>query len=136
LTPLKQWHHISSSNESEQQRLHSTMDSPSITNTTPLSSPAAMYRKRAGSFALKEDSSNSEPIVEEQRRSSRIVYSPLVNSMVRSNTMRDCHQVHSMFLQCQMDSTSRADHMDNSSEPFVCRTAKKYHAMCLSGERL
>lgn len=99
-----------------------------------------MYRKRAGSFAMKEDSSTSEPIVshvEGPRRGSRIVYSPLVNSMVRSNTMRDCHQVQSMFLQCQMDSTSRGDHMDNNSnEPFVCRTAKKYHAMCLSGERV
>ena len=98
-----------------------------------------MHRKRAGSFAMKEESVPSvhDDTTSISRRGSRIVYPPLVSSMVRSNTMRDCHQIQAMFLQCQMDSISRNENGgDTKNEPFVCRTAKKYHEMCLSREQL
>lgn len=47
--------------------------------------------------------------------------------MVQANPMRDCHQIQRMMSQCQMNILD--------DEPFLCRTAKKYYAMCLSGER-
>jgi hypothetical protein len=108
------------------------MDVSSAT-ATPLPSLSIMHRKQAGSFTLKEDYvASTEPNI--VRRGTRTVYPPLVSSMVRSNTMRDCNQIQLMFLQCQVDSSSRDDSSD-ITEPFVCRTAKKYHEMCLSGER-
>ena len=122
------------------------MDITSATST-PLASPSITQRKRAGSFTVDETlspmTSAATSITTNTIRRSQTVYSPLVSSMVQSNTLRDCHQIQSMLTQCQMDSAAyssntanRNNDSSNISEPFVCRTAKKYHAMCLSGERL
>jgi hypothetical protein len=119
------------------------MDIASHTST-PLPSPSITQRKRADSFAIDETlgpmTSSAGSVPSHTIRRSQTVYSPLVSSMVQSNTLRDCHQIQSMLTQCQLDSaaySSTTNHNgDSSSEPFVCRTAKKYHAMCLSGERL
>ena len=122
------------------------MDITSATST-PLASPSITQRKRADSFTVDETlspmTSAATSIPTNTIRRSQTVYSPLVSSMVQSNTLRDCHQIQSMLTQCQMDSAAyssntanRNNDSSNISEPFVCRTAKKYHAMCLSGERL
>ena len=122
------------------------MDNISATST-PLASPSITQRKRADSFTVDETlspmTSAATSITTNTIRRSQTVYSPLVSSMVQSNTLRDCHQIQSMLTQCQMDSAAyssstanRNNDSSNISEPFVCRTAKKYHAMCLSGERL
>jgi hypothetical protein len=106
------------------------------TITTPQSSPPISQRKRTNSFIPATNESlacSTGPTTTAAIRRSQTIYSPLVSSMVQSNTLRDCHQIHSMFLQCQRDS---ATNKNAGSEPFVCRTAKKYHAMCLSGELL
>jgi hypothetical protein len=102
---------------------------------TPQSSPSITQRKRKSSCATTTDESQSAPTEPAPTfiRRSQTVYSPLVSSMVESNTLRDCHQIKSMVLQCQRESVN---YNGTSSEPFVCRTAKKYYAMCLSGERL
>jgi hypothetical protein len=110
--------------------------------STPLPSPSITQRKRSDSFGVDETlgpMTTSAPT--HTMRRSQTVYSPLVSSMVQSNTLRDCHQIQSMLTQCQMDSAAYSSstanrNNDSISEPFVCRTAKKYHAMCLSGERL
>ena len=127
---------------------HNTMDIASRTST-PLPSPSITQRKRADSCAAVDETlgpittsvSGTDP--SHTIRRSQTVYSPLVSSMVQSNTLRDCHQIQSMLTQCQLDSaayssrtTTNRNGDSSSSEPFVCRTAKKYHAMCLSGERL
>jgi hypothetical protein len=111
------------------------------TTVTPTSSPSlSKFRKRSDSVgAASEDESTSAGSVPMRR--SQTIYSPIVSSMIQSNSLRDCQQIQSMMLQCQMDSTtynntSRGSTNTGSGEPFVCRTAKKYHAMCLSGERL
>ena len=114
------------------------------TNSTPLPSPSIMQRKRADSFAGDESvgpmTTSTTSVPAHTIRRSQTVYSPLVSSMVQSNTLRDCHQIQSMLTQCQLDSAAYSSttnrNSDSISEPFVCRTAKKYHAMCLSGERL
>lgn len=111
------------------------------TTVTPISSPSmSKFRKRSDSVGT-AGTTEDECAVPIQR--SKTIYSPLVSSMIQSNSLRDCQQIHSMMMQCQMDSTSynnsnrgNSNTTGSSSEPFVCRTAKKYHAMCLSGERL
>lgn len=59
------------------------------------------------------------------------LYHPVVSMMVSGGTMRDCYQVKELYNQC----TSFYDHAADG-EPFVCRTAKQYHAQCLNGEKL
>ena len=138
-----------------QQRAHHSITATSITTTnsmdiaastpsTPLPSPSITQRKRSDSLVVDDTlgpMANTAAAVPTHIRRSQTVYSPLVSSMVQSNTLRDCHQIQSMLTQCQMDSAAysgaknRTNGNDNSNEPFVCRTAKKYHAMCLSGER-
>mmetsp|Transcript_22413 Transcript_22413/g.37080 ORF Transcript_22413/g.37080 Transcript_22413/m.37080 type:complete len:89 (-) Transcript_22413:295-561(-) len=52
------------------------------------------------------------------RRTSR--HNPVVTAMLKSNTMRDCHQVTAMFRQCQNEDSNSA----------ICSTAKSYFARC------
>lgn len=94
---------------------------------SPPSSPAPELIRRSIS-----SNGNSEESPGQMRRA-KTVYPPVVSLMVESNTMRNCHQIQSMVSECQQQMTN--SNGGNTGEPFVCRTAKKYHAMCLSGER-
>ena len=89
----------------------------SINNNAP-SSPKLQHRK-TGLFDDQE--ATPEP-------RSPTIYHPVVSLMVHSNTMRDCYQIQSILSQCQVNSKM------NNDEPFVCRTARKYHAVCLANE--
>jgi hypothetical protein len=90
------------------------------------SSPSSVPR---GSIGVMDERTASLPIPLARR--AKTVYHPIVSLMVESNTMRDCSQIQSMVSECHQLSNSNHE----QQEPFVCRTAKKYHAMCLSGER-
>lgn len=57
---------------------------------------------------------------------SRTVYHPVVSSMVEQNTLKTCLEVKELFESCQSLLQAGAD------EPFICRTAKKYHETCIS----
>jgi len=64
----------------------------------------------------------------------RTVYHPVVSLMVQQNTLRDCYQIRDLYTQCtSLYAASSSD--STADEPFVCRTAKRYHAQCLSGEK-
>jgi hypothetical protein len=55
------------------------------------------------------------------RRTMSASYHPVVSSMVYSNTLRDCTQVHDMLRYC----------MDHDGEGgFMCDTAQRYQAFC------
>ena len=56
------------------------------------------------------------------------VYHPVVSSMLLANNMRDCVEVKDMYNQCM--TTGKED------PSFMCRTAERYHDMCLKGHRL
>jgi hypothetical protein len=112
---------------------HSTMDVSSRSSSsnssadTPPSSPSSIPRGSIGAM----DHGPSPPIPLARR--AKTVYHPIVSLMVESNTMRDCSQIQSMVSECHQLSNSASN--NDLQEPFVCRTAKRYHAMCLSGER-
>jgi hypothetical protein len=96
---------------------------------TPPSSPSIAPRPIGGMDNI-ADAVASPPLVV---RRAKTAYHPIVSLMVESNTMRNCSQIQSMVSECHQMSNSSAAAVD--AEPFVCRTAKKYHAMCLTGER-
>ena len=91
--------------------------------STPPSSPSMPHSKTA--------TSDDTSIMQRQRT----VYHPVVSLMVQQNTLRDCYQIRDLYTQCT--SLYAASSLDTTTdEPFVCRTAKRYHAQCLSGEKV
>ena len=54
-------------------------------------------------------------------------YSPVVSSMLKANTMRNCVEVKDMYAECLAEGNDRS---------YMCRTAEKYHDMCVQGHRL
>jgi len=73
----------------------------------------------------------SSPKLTASTRRQQTVYHPVVSLMVQQNTMRDCHQIKDMYAECTSFYSK-----PGAEEPFVCRTAKKYHAQCLQEEKL
>lgn len=74
------------------------------------------------------DSSSSSSSFSQMPRRTKTSLNPVMSAMLRSNTLRDCHQVRDMISQCQSSGIVGPD-----TDSFVCKTAEKYFLQCTQG---
>jgi hypothetical protein len=73
----------------------------------------------------------SSTIDSSKPRRHETVYHPVISSMVQQpNIMKNCTQVLDMHSRCE---ALRRSTQYESEETFVCRTAQRYHDLCLQG---
>eukprot|EP00523_Entomoneis_sp_CCMP467_P001355 CAMPEP_0168759106 /NCGR_PEP_ID=MMETSP0724-20121128/22049_1 /TAXON_ID=265536 /ORGANISM="Amphiprora sp., Strain CCMP467" /LENGTH=122 /DNA_ID=CAMNT_0008808013 /DNA_START=207 /DNA_END=574 /DNA_ORIENTATION=+ len=87
-------------------------------------------------------SSSSSPLSSSSTTTSRrTIYHPVISSMVRPNTLQNCHQVQDMMQVCGTNRSNNNHNNTGHQQPYdeelsLCHTAKRYHEFCLSSSSL
>jgi len=113
-------------------------DSTSATNVaaTPASAAAVPLATTSSTTTTTKMPSRRKTVAASRRRPS--YYNPVVSSMVRSNTLRDCAQVRDMLSTCGAGAdyydgyNDRGGSSSGADDSFVCRTALRYSDYCAS----
>mmetsp|Transcript_30104 Transcript_30104/g.82702 ORF Transcript_30104/g.82702 Transcript_30104/m.82702 type:complete len:143 (-) Transcript_30104:261-689(-) len=98
----------------------------------------------SSSFLVEDDalSSSSSPLSSSSTTTSRrTIYHPVISSMVRPNTLQNCHQVQDMMQVCGTNRSNNNHNNTGHQQPYdeelsLCHTAKRYHEFCLSSSSL
>eukprot|EP00522_Entomoneis_paludosa_P005853 CAMPEP_0172458098 /NCGR_PEP_ID=MMETSP1065-20121228/25768_1 /TAXON_ID=265537 /ORGANISM="Amphiprora paludosa, Strain CCMP125" /LENGTH=128 /DNA_ID=CAMNT_0013212181 /DNA_START=121 /DNA_END=507 /DNA_ORIENTATION=+ len=96
------------------------LDSMDSTSTTSTATVRRMDSN--GSLVSSWESEADGPSSPLRSSGSSTVYHPVISSMIRPNTLRNCHDVQDMMAVCAASTESHG--------VFVCDTAKKYQAYC------